>query len=228
MASLPRISFLCLVPPLFACATPAPGPAAPAPEFMPGERWSYRQESLYTGRPLGSFAVAVREAGREGAVLELAGDGPAASVSQAPSGMPLQRWVADGRMLIHASPGALIRFPLEAGRCWNARVVLRDLHGGPPVEASVDACVAGMEKISTPAGSFDAYVIRRSLYFVERPWWRSEIRLYETDWYAPQAKAVVRTEYDSIFTDYFRQARGGAEVPGEKVRIELAARTQAG
>jgi hypothetical protein len=71
-------------------------------------------------------------------------------------------------------------------------------------------------------------VIRRSLYFLERPWWRSEVRLYETDWYAPQAKAVVRTEYDSIFTDYFRQARGGAEVPGEKVRIELAGRGPAG
>ena len=88
-------------------------------------------------------------------------------------------------------------FPLEPGRRWSTRVEAVNPQGDVRYSVRVDAEVAGRERVSVPAGSFDAVKIVRSIYVGDAAMPLTETTIMETEWYAPALGRAVRLERSS-------------------------------
>jgi hypothetical protein len=89
-----------------------------------------------------------------------------------------------------------LSFPLEIGKSWtySTHVELKDLGGTLRQDAGVT--VAAYEKVSVPAGQFDAFKIEAKGKFGQEGAAGAGAREFtETTWYAPSARAVVKQVY---------------------------------
>ena len=96
---------------------------------------------------------------------------------------PLQRW----------------NFPLAPGQTWSQW--LDNVHGNVRAPVNHYVRVGGWEKVTTPAGSFDA--IRLSVYMLlddEDPT-RWQTNCHHVVWYAPAVRGVVREEREARYVD---------------------------
>ncbi len=88
-------------------------------------------------------------------------------------------------------------FPLEPRRSWSVRLNAVNPSTGRRNSVRVDGKVIGAEKVSVPAGSFDAIKVTRRVYAGDWDGPRHETNIIETDWYVPQLGRAVRSEITS-------------------------------
>lgn len=206
-----------------ACAAPGPArePSAP-PDWKAGEAWNYQQFSAFTGHLYPAVSYSVVAAGDP--VLLRRSEGDTSKELRVSKGWtPLRRVLPDGRVIEYNADVELLRFPLPGDRSWTSNGTATDVHTGQRLKVQVQSYVKNWESVTTPAGTFEAVRIERATYVDDADWWRSQTRINETDWYAPSAKAVVKSVYDSGYMDLMRD-RGGLWQKGDRVLGQLAPR----
>jgi len=169
---------------LCACAV-AVAQTAERPVLKPGDRWTF---AVW-------YTVPTAEPSRTWQITSVAAD----AIEGTENGERL-RLTADLNVLAsprerHSNPNAL-RFPLEVGRAWQYadEWYFAGTGGNGTIDGSVE--VVAFERVSVPAGAFEAFRLVRkdkvggrspkgSLYDAE---------IVTTYWYAPAARAVVKSE----------------------------------
>jgi len=205
-----------------ACATTLEGErpqSASAPEVRVGESWTYRELNDYNGQPLGAFRYEIVEPPL--ASGKLFRDGEPYAEPRALPGNWLYPATHYAYLPAFMPPYAGYSFPLNSGKSWKYQTLPGAMGEKTPLK--VYAKVRGWEKVTVPAGEFNAIKIVKHIYVGDGQWRRSPTRITEVDWYAPQAGAVVKRVHDSQYDDYRKER--DALMKGDRIRWELVNHT---
>jgi hypothetical protein len=213
------------------CATPGgtPGPAAPAPAYQVGDRWVYRVQDGFRNRLTWEETHQITMASPQGITVRVAAKG--ASIDDERT----ETWSAPGVVLTGAVfdnetrrfEPALVRyrFPLTAGERWGQS--LRDPnhdtrpYGG--VERTVT--VGRYERITTPAGTFDAIRLQVFMRLDDETFWRYPTECTYVLWYAPAIGMTVREEKNAYYSEKGAFS-GGGRFQAQRAIVELVSSTR--
>ena len=209
-AKFQRLALLAL-----ACALAGPLSAAP----LAGETYVYRLLNGYNSEARANVTYRVDKVEADRVSLFVSADRPAVELERT------EFYTSEGnglrRVLIShhqphefefASPFPAYGFPLEPGKSWSTRISAINLTTGKRHSVRVDGRVVGSERIRVPAGEFDTFKIRRSIYVGDSEGFRLETNITEFDWYAPSIGRSVRLDTKSGFMDTSKCGRYGCEV----------------
>lgn len=209
------ISFIALAS-LAGCATPLASipPAGlsasvTAPTARAGEQWRYVAHDGYTRLPRGEVTVVVTGAGSDAIRVTRTASGQTYEEQYTPAGGWLARQLTNLQPLRFQPALSALPFPLQAGKTWHETVVATDPATGLQYRVRVDGRVQGWERVRVPAGEFDALRVERYIYAGNAGSFRTEERIHEIDWYAPQAGKVVKQAASSEYTDLSKSCRAG-------------------
>ena len=189
------------------CATPGgtPGPAAPAPTYQVGDRWVYRVQDGFRNRVTWEETHQITTVSPQGITLQVTAMGPSIDERRtetwAAPGLVQAGAVFDNETRRFDPPLVRYQFPLTSGNRWSQR--LRDLdrdtrpYGG--IERSVT--VGGYEKITTPAGTFDAIRLQVFMRLDDETFWRYPTECSYVLWYAPALGMTVREEKNAYYSE---------------------------
>lgn len=181
-----------IVIPLAACAgaafaQAAAGPTAGAPAFKVGDTWRWVRSDRRTKlqeaetRRTVTAVSATRIEGTENAGRFVMT--PDWSIIEAPDYVRLD----DG--------AKFIAFPLEVGKKWSFQYEQHNKNNAFKGRFKLSAEVVGAERVSVPAGEFDTFKIVTGGFIDNLAGGGG--RLDVITWYAPAARATVRTWVDS-------------------------------
>jgi|SRR5688572_4823602 len=205
------------------------GPAAPAPVYQAGDRWVYRAEDGFLQRVTWEETHEVTAASPQGITIRVSAKGPT---------------INDQRTEMLSGPGTVVagaivdnetrrfepaliryRFPLSGGERWTQR--MRDLdHDSRPyggIERSVS--VGGYEKITTPAGAYDAIRLNVILRLDDETFWRWPTDCTYSVWYAPAVGASVRERKQCWYSEK-GGLNGGGRITSQNATVELISSTR--
>jgi hypothetical protein len=160
-----------------------------------GDRWVFagrsgaRREAVYQGRRNDALVFGLTGAPPEGSrrptTVEELRSGDLAQITGTAQ--------FSGATVEYRPDNGALRFPLAVGKSWRhsyVRVIRRAVPPTPPEEEMIiEATVKSYERITVPAGSFAAFRIESTIRSVTRD---TLPPLYETYWYAPAVKAVIK------------------------------------
>lgn len=168
-----------------------PQSGAPAraerPEVRAGDLWSYRVTDRFT-----NFAQTVS--------LEVTAVSPERiHTRSSPAGI-VEIWDRDWNQLAQGGTEyqpryPSLQFPLEPGKQWGGAVQWRAISG--IMSHKVTLQVAGWERVTVPAGTFDAVRITRRGSFVESQsinYYAANGHISDEIWYAPAVGQIVKKE----------------------------------
>jgi hypothetical protein len=197
-----------------ACAAPLaqlPPAGTPAqiaaPTLTPGDAWAYSAYDGYTHISKGEVGYRVTQVQGDIVTLERNYGGRVSPEYFTAAGAWLERPLTNLQDLRYQPALAALPFPLHAGKRWREYVQAIDPVTGRAYRVRVDGQVLGWERVRVPAGEFDALKVERYIYAGNFDFFRTEERIRELDWYAPQLGAVVRHEGSSEYTDTSRSCR---------------------
>jgi len=201
------------------------GPAAEAPTFRVGDRWVYRAQDGFRVPVVWDETHEVIATGPDGITVRVAQKGPTVD------NVRTERWATPGRVLAGAlfdtetrrfSP-ALDRyaFPLQQGQAWNQWVDNYDESARKDGRINRYVRVRGWEKISTPAGTFDAIALRVTMRLDDEEFWREATTCNYLLWYAPAVRGTVREEKDAEYREKGDPMDGMASIRSQHATIEL-------
>ena len=212
--------------------TPPAGvsPTAAAPTFKVGDSWTYAVHDGYTKLERGTLrhtvtaadankvvlaveqssglGVGCRSVARENSLDKLPGSSQVLCGEEAkrweitPGGSWLRHPLTNGSTYTFTPPYPAHEFPLVAGKTWSGKVKSHDLATGRDFEVHYSATVTGWERVTVPAGTFDALVIQRAVFDGYWDYTRKQSEIREREWYAPAIGRVVRKEGRSEFLDW--------------------------
>jgi hypothetical protein len=155
----------------------AGGPVAERPHYSPGDYWVFvnktRPKELrhtYLQEEEGKYVFTLNGSDRTTHFYFTS------DIKRAPKGYP----------------GAIIAFPLHVGKKWDYRFERRENIGGPQTKAILaEHRVEDYEKVTVPAGTFDAYKIT---VYIEAVQTRKMLTMPEKMyfWYSPVAKQLIK------------------------------------
>jgi hypothetical protein len=207
----------------------AEGPAIGSPAYRVGDRWVYRVVSGYRNPLAWDETHEVTAVGADGIDVRVTLKGDSVDIVRteklAAPGIVREGAVFEAETDRFDPPLMRYRFPLAPGEQWSQRV--RDLDKEPtpygPIQRVVH--VGGYEKVSTPAGTFDAIRMRIFTRLDDETFWREATVCTYLVWYAPAVGATVREDKDAYYRD-----KGGydavAEHPAQYARVELQSFTR--
>jgi hypothetical protein len=216
-----------------ACATVdvggAAGPPAPAPEYRVGDRWVYHVVTGYRAKLEWDETHEVASIGADGITVKVRVKGPTIDVER------VEKWPAPGIVAQGAvyeaetdsfdPPLVRYKFPLATGDRWNDRARDIEKERGPYGPITRSTTVGGWEKVTTPAGTFDAIGLRVFMQLDDETFWRYPTECNYVVWYAPAVGAAVREERRSQWRDKGGQDAVGYH-PGQNEVIELTSFTR--
>jgi hypothetical protein len=205
MPSIPRtvIVGFCIVATaaLAGCAgfeSAGSGPAAEAPAYRVGDRWTYRVQDGFRSPERWEETHSITAIGTEGISARITQQGPSRDVTRA------ELWPAPGLVKIGAlfdnetrrfvTPLERYRFPLAGGAVWSQFVDNYNETTKTTGQINRYVRVRGWEKVTTPAGTFDALAMHVVMHLDDEEAWRHATQCNYTVWYAPAVRGVVREE----------------------------------
>lgn len=220
---------------LAACANvPLPGsegsgPAAEAPSYRVGDRWIYHGDEGFRVKTEWDETREVIAISPDGITVRITQKGPTVSVTRT------ELWMAPGQVKVGAAyenetrrfsvPLQLYNFPLTAGKVWNQWVDTYDDVTRESGQLNRYVRVSGWERVSTPAGSFDALKLQVLMRLDDETFWRYATMCNYAAWYAPAARAVVREELDAQYAERDGGLEGGASVRTQHGTLQLVSFT---
>ena len=108
--------------------------------------------------------------------------------------------------------------PPASGEKWNQRVRNSDETMKTHGTTNRYVRVGRWEKVSTPAGTFDAIKLGVVMHLDDEEFWRGPATCTYSVWYAPAVRNVVREERDA---DYLEKSEGGS-VRTQHALLELS------
>jgi hypothetical protein len=213
---------------LAACAAldgGGPGPPVPAPAFKPGDRWVYRGREGFRLPVVWQETYEVTSVGRditlrvsyEGGVT-----GDRTEVLAAP-GLVLVGALMDIETRRFTQPLQRYDFPLTPGATWNQWVTNTNETTNRRGQINHYVRVGGWEKVSTPAGTFDAIRLRVLMRLDDEEFWRGPTMCNYLVWYAPAVGAPVREEKEAEYYEKGDRRDGVSAVRSQHTLIELVA-----
>jgi hypothetical protein len=187
------------------------GPATPVPTYQVGDRWTYQAQDGF---------LAKRQWIETHEVMAVDPSGIKVRVTQKGDGIfnvRAEEWSAPGQVRVGALydhetryfdvPLQRFDFPLASGEQWNQWVrnsdETRKTHG--TINRYVH--VGRWQKVSTPAGTFDAIKLGVVMHLDDEEFWRGPTTSTYSVWYAPAVRNVVREERDA---KYLEKSEGGS------------------
>jgi hypothetical protein len=200
---------------------------APAPAV--GDVYVYRVVNKYNQDVRGELRFQIDKADANGTTVSVTPSGSDAGAART------HVYARDGNWLRHpldshgkpveyvfATPFPAYACPLEADKKWSTRVKGTPADYNRARSVRVDGKVLRRERVRVPAGEFDAWVIRRTVYAGDSEMSLMETRITETEWYAPALRRTVRLERNSTWRDTSLCGRGAnCDMRGDWSLIEL-------
>ena len=189
---------------LHAFATTA-GPATPVPSYQVGDRWTYQAQDGFRAKQQWietHEVIAVDQSGIKVRITQK-GDGI--------FNVRTEEWSAPGQVRVGALydhetryfevPLQRFDFPLAAGEKWDQWV--RDSDESTQTHGTINRYVrvGGWEKVSTPAGTFDAIKLGVVMHLDDGEFWRGPTTCTYSVWYAPAVRNVVREERNADYVE---------------------------
>jgi hypothetical protein len=209
---------------LAACAafdSPGSGPAAETPAYRVGDRWVYHGQDGFRVLTTWEETHTISAVGADGIGEQITVKGPTIDVARA------EQWPIPGRVKVGAvydnetrrfvTPLDRYRFPLAEGGTWTQFVDNYDEATKTSGQINRWVRVRGWEKVTTPAGTFDALVMHVVMWLDDETFWRYATQCNYTVWYAPAVRGVVREVKQAQY-----QERGGDFDSGAKIRTQNA------
>jgi hypothetical protein len=205
------------------------GPAAESPQFRVGDRWVYRVSDGFRVKQIFEETHAVTAIGPDGIAVQVTITGPGPTVER------VEKWLDAGRVTqgtlfdietrrFH-QPLERYRFPLQAGTTWNQFVDNYNELTMREGRINRYVRVGGYERVTTPAGTFDAIRLNVLMRLDDDEFWRWPTDCAYTVWYAPAVKATIR---EVKRADYLERGTGpdsGARLPSQNALVELVSFT---
>lgn len=185
---------------------PAVNPPAQAelPRLEVGDTWIYRHTDGYTKLPRGTFTHTITAIAGDAVTVQVkAADGTTVTTDRYTRGWNwLERPMTNIQRFRYDPPYAAFQFPLATDNSWSQYMHAIDTTTGTTYDlARVDGKVSGWQRVTVPAGAFDAIVVRRSAYSGVSTFDRSQEFITEDDWYAPAVNNVAVGSYRSGYKD---------------------------
>jgi hypothetical protein len=203
---LKRLAILTLL--MTGCAaplpqTPPPGvpPELAAPQVRAGDDWRYTVRDGYTRLPRGTVEYRVSAVQGDTIMVERRHEGRTATERYTRDLNWRERPMTNLPSFRYDPPYVALPFPLAAGKTWRAYVNATDPASGQTHRVRIDGKVLGWERVSVPAGEFDALVVRRIVYAGNEDTTRGEENITEFDWYAPALGGIVKHVSSSAYFD---------------------------
>lgn len=207
------------------CATaPVPAPPGadplPAPRLAVGDRWRYALTDLYNGGALGEAAVEVRAVAPE-IRLAVRLPGAAAPVEEryADAWTVISEAVFD-RPVTYETPMPLVPPGARAGQSSASSTGYRAEGTARRLRWQQRWRALGWERVTVPAGAFDALRIERLVNFEHPDPFRYDPFRRDVLWYAPAAGRWVRREWTGDYMSGGPVPRASRSLE-ERVRWEL-------
>jgi hypothetical protein len=213
---------------LAACATlegGAPGPPASAPAFKPGDRWVYRGREGFRLPVVWEETHEVTGVGRDIRVRVSYSGGVTGDRTELLAGPGLLQVgsVMDIETRRFAEPLRRYAFPLTPGEAWNQWVANTNETAKRSGQINRYVRVGGWEKVTTPAGTFDAIRLRVLMQLDDEEFWRGPTMCNYLVWYAPAVGAPVREEKEAQYYEKGDRFDGMNVVRSQHTLIELVA-----
>jgi len=158
---------------------------APAPIHKDGQSWQFKVTEVHKGVSASNAfngMYELRVAGEKIAVSQLA-DGKREPVT-ARAGV-LRELVG-----VAQTDDPDFKFPLSAGQKWSYSYQARAVGAKKPMQRQVEINVTGPEQVSTPAGTFKAFRIKKEDVGGKLTW-------VTIHYWSPETNSVVKSSYDS-------------------------------
>ena len=198
-------------PPKVADTPPAGPRAKPAfsvggpverPDVRPGDRWTYRVTDLLSKLTRTSTLETTAVTASRIETRRKAGDGATADQGV------IEAWDRDWNLLQAADVKftpfyPTFRFPLEKDKSWSGSVSWSG--SGVTTQHDLKLRVAGWERVTVPAGTFDAIRVNvRGYIHTTTGSGFGQGTIKDTMWYAPAIRQIVKHEIDQqIFRSSF-------------------------
>jgi hypothetical protein len=229
--TIARAALFALTLPLFACAAieqrgDTSGPVAAAPALPAvGARWIYRGREGFRSPLMWQETHEVTASGGNGVTVRVTLKGPYVDyerqeVSVGP-GLLKTGALMDIETRRFATPLERYRFPLAPGASWNQWVDNFNETSRREGQINRYVRVGGWEKVSTPAGVFDAIRLRVLMRLDDEEFWRYPTTCNYVIWYAPAVGAPVREEKEAEYLERGDQMDGTGAVRAQHTLLEL-------
>jgi hypothetical protein len=232
MPSIPRLVvvgfFIAATAALTGCAgfeSAGSGPAAEAPAYRVGDRWTYGVQDGFRSLERWEETHSITAIGTEGISARITQKGPSRDSARA------ELWSAPGLVKIGAvfdnetrrfvTPLERYRFPLAGGGVWSQFVDNYNEATRLSGQMNRYVRVRGWEKVTTPAGTFDAIVMHVVMRLDDEEFWRYATQCNYTVWYAPAVRGVVREEKRASYLERGTDRDGGGRIPTQNAVVEL-------
>ena len=187
------------------------GPDVSAPTYHVGDRWVYAAEDGFRVKAQWVETHEVTGIGPKGITVRVTQRGDNID------SVRTEEWVAPGQVTVgalydnetrrFAMPLQRYNFPLVPGRVWNQWVENIDDTTNKQGAINHYVVVNGWEKVTTPAGTFDAILLHVVMRLDDGEFWRWPTTCDDLVWYAPAVRALVRAKRDAGYVE-----RGGPDV----------------
>lgn len=155
---------------------------ADAPAYVIGEKWTFKFANDLEPSKNSTYAQTVSSVESGRAILN-----NGAAILDANANL-----VKLGSASYAPSDGKL-RFPLRVGDSWTSSYAYRT--GTWEALGERRTTVVGVERIDTPAGSFDAFKLEQVVSWSAGGGNKAEGRTREQDWYAPAVGRIVKADF---------------------------------
>jgi hypothetical protein len=205
------------------------GPVATAPTVTVGARWVYRGREGFRSPLVWEETHEVRSVGPDGIAVRVTLKGPSVDIERN------ELWAAPGLVRIgslmdietrrFATPLERYRFPLAPGETWNQWVENFNQNTGRTGQINRYVRVGNWEKVTTPAGVFDAIRMRVLMRLDDEEFWRYPTTCNYVIWYAPAVGAPVREEKEAEYMERGDEMDGNGAIRAQHTLLELTSYT---
>lgn len=195
---------------LAACGTVSFPPAAnqqaqaDPPRLAVGDTWVYRHTDGYTKLPRGVFTRTITAIDGNKVTLETKSENGAvvATEDYTRDWNWLDKPMTNIQRFRYDPPYAAFQFPLTVAKSWSQYMHATDVATGTAYNlARVDGTVSAWQRVTVPAGAFDAIFVHRLAYSGVQTFFRSQEFITEDDWYAPVVNNIAYASYRSYYKD---------------------------
>ena len=205
------------------------GPVANAPTPAVGARWTYRGREGFRAPLIWEETHEVTAASAAGITVRVTAKGGWLDIQRQETfvapGVVRAGALMDIETRRFATPLERFRFPLAPGQSWNQWV--DNYNETTKREGTINRYVrvGGWEKVSTPAGEFDAIRMRVLMRLDDDEFWRYPTTCNYVIWYAPAVGAPVREEKEAEYLERGDTLDGMGAIRAQYTLLELVSYT---
>ncbi len=215
------------LPLLAACGTtgsPGSGPAAPAPDWRVGDRWTYDVVDGFRQPVTWTETREIIAADGDGFQLRVAQKGPTVDSTR------IERWptpgllrvgaVLDNELRTFTPPLPRFEFPLAAGQRWSLFANNVNAATGRPGQINHFVRVSGWDRTTVAGTTYDTLALRLLIRLDDDDFWRGPTDCNHLFHYAPSIGGTVLEEREAQFLER-GDARSAIPIRTQSSRLTL-------